>query len=76
MIYSRFGTQLTPVSKEQDASGRISIQVSVEGLTDLRSYAVADLKADEGMPEINRAVAKLPWRTDEAQTQPRKPKFR
>ena len=73
MIYSRFGTQLTPVSKEQNASGRMSIQVSVDGLTDQRSYAVADLKADEGMPEINRTVAKLPWRTEEAQTQPRTP---
>jgi hypothetical protein len=61
MIYSRFGTQLTPVSKRQDASGRISIQVMVEGMSDLRDYAVADLKADEGMPEINLAVTKLPW---------------
>ncbi|MEA2734779.1 MAG: hypothetical protein QOE14_1230, partial [Humisphaera sp.] len=36
MIYSRFGTKLTPISKEQDASGRISIHVAVEGVTDLR----------------------------------------
>jgi hypothetical protein len=61
MIYSRFGTKLTPVSKKQDASGRISIQVAVEGMSDLRNYAVADLKADDGMPEINEAVTKLPW---------------
>ena len=63
MIYSRFGTKLTPISKEQDASGRISIQVAIDGVTDLRHYAVTDLKADDGMPEINAAVAKLPWRT-------------
>jgi hypothetical protein len=61
MIYSRFGTQLTPVSKRQDASGRISIQVMVEGMSDLRDYAVTDLKADDGMPEINQAVTNLPW---------------
>ena len=63
MIYSRFGTKLTPVSKEQDASGRISIQVAVEGMTDLRHYAIADLQADDGMPEINETVAKLPWQS-------------
>ncbi|MEA2735704.1 MAG: hypothetical protein QOE14_2155, partial [Humisphaera sp.] len=33
----------------------------VEGVTDLRHYAIADLKADDGMPEINAIVAKLPW---------------
>ena len=65
MIYSRFGTKLTPISKEQDASGRISIQVAIDGVTDLRHYAIADLKADDGMPEINAAVAKLPWRSGE-----------
>ena len=63
MIYSRFGTKLTPLSKEQDASGRISIQVAIDGVTDLRHYPIADLKADNGMPEINEMVAKLPWGT-------------
>ena len=76
MIYSRFGTKLTPVSKEKDASGRISIQVTAEGGTELRNYAVADLKADDGMPEINDTVAKLPWRTVETKTQRRDKKFR
>ncbi len=68
MIYSRFGTKLTPVSKKQDASGRISIQVAVEGMSDLRNYAITDLKADDGMPEINEAVTKLPWQSSEVKT--------
>jgi hypothetical protein len=76
MIYSRFGTKLTPVSKEQDASGRISIQVTVEGVTDVRSYAITELKADDGMPEINEAVSKLPWRIAETKTQRRDRSFR
>ena len=76
MIYSRFGTELTPVSKEQDASGRISIQVPVEGGTELRDYAIADLKADDGTSEINKAISKLPWRVAELKSQPREQKFR
>ena len=76
MIYRRFGTKLTPVSKEQDASGRISIQVTAEGVTELRNYALTDLKADDGMPEINDAVAKLPWRVVDAKTALRAKKFR
>jgi hypothetical protein len=76
MIYSRFRTVLTPVSKEQDASGRVSVQVTVEGVPGLRSYAVADLVADDGMPEINDAVAKLPWRVVEVKTRPRGSKIR
>ena len=76
MIYSRFGTKLTPVSKEQDANGRVSIQVMAEGATDLRTYALADLQADDGMPEINEVVAKLPWRTVEVKKQPRDRQFR
>jgi hypothetical protein len=71
MIYSRFGTKLTPVSKEQDASGRISIQVTVDGFPELRNYVLADLQADDGMPEINDTVAKLPWRIIETKTQRR-----
>ena len=33
MIYSRFGTKLTLVSKTQDASGKISLQATAEGAT-------------------------------------------
>jgi hypothetical protein len=76
MIYSRFGTQLTPVSKIKDASGRISIQVMVDGNTDQRNYAVTDLKADDGMPEIDDAIAKLPWRVVESKVQRRENKLR
>ena len=65
MIYSRFGTKLTPVSKEQDASGRVSIQVTTDETSGLRNYAVADLTADEGMTEINETVSKLPWKVVE-----------
>jgi hypothetical protein len=76
MIYSRFGTQLTPVSKIKDANGRISIQVMVDGNTDQRNYAVTDLKADDGMPEIDDAIAKLPWRVVESKVQRRENKLR
>lgn len=73
MIYSRFGTKLTPVSKEQDANGRVSIQVTTEETSGLRNYAVADLTADEGMTEINETVSKLPWKVVEASV-PRRPR--
>ena len=76
MIYSRFGTMLTPLSKEQDASGRISIQVTAQGVTEQRNYALTDLKADDGMPEINDAVVKLPWRVVDAKAPPQAKKFR
>ena len=35
MIYSKFGCKLTPISKSQDASGRISVQVTAEGSPDV-----------------------------------------
>ena len=60
MIYSRFGTALTLVSKHENASGQISIQATVDGTTDIHEYTLADLKADDGLTEINAAVAKLP----------------
>jgi len=62
MIYSRFGTKLTPLSKEQDASGRITIQVAVEDADGTRDYALNDLTADDGMPEITDVVTRLPWK--------------
>jgi hypothetical protein len=68
MIYSRFGTILTPVSKERDGGGQMLIHVTVEGGIDTRSYAVKDLMADDGMPEINDTVAKLPWRAAPVRT--------
>ena len=76
MIYSRFGTKLTLVSKTQDASGKISLQATAEGAPDLRSYATTELKADDGMNEINDAIGKLPWRVVESNTRPGHGKFR
>ena len=60
MIFSKFGCKLTLVSKREDASGRTWVQGTAEGSTDIREFAAADLKADEGLGEINRAIAQLP----------------
>ncbi len=60
MIYSKFGTELTLVSRTEDAGGRTSVQATSDGTADVREYPVADLKADDGMSEINDAVARLP----------------
>ena len=60
MIFSKFGSRITPVSKSEDASGRVWVQATAEGSPDIREYAAADLKADEGLGEINRAIAQLP----------------
>ena len=76
MLYSRFGTRLTPISKQKDAGGRISIQATAEGGGDIHHYALADLKADDGMNEINDAVGKLPWRVVETKRQRRDEKLR
>jgi hypothetical protein len=76
MIYSRFGTKLTLVSKEADASGSISLQATTEGMDGIRNYATSELKADDGMNEINDVVAKLPWRVVEKNTQREQRRFR
>jgi len=60
MIYSKFGTALSLVSKTTSASGAVSVQATVEGTADTHEYNPADLKADDGLAEINAAVAKLP----------------
>jgi hypothetical protein len=60
MIYSKFGSKLTPISKSQDASGRLSVQATTEGSTDVRDYQINELKADDGSTEINETVAALP----------------
>jgi hypothetical protein len=62
MIYSRFGTQLTLISKTVSDGGRVSVQATTDGTADTHDYNVVDLKADDGMNEINAAVAKLPFR--------------
>jgi hypothetical protein len=65
MIYSKFGSQLTLISKHQDAEGRLSIQGTAGDTADIREYQVGDLKADDGLSEIDAAVAKLPWKVVE-----------
>jgi hypothetical protein len=72
MIYSKFGTALTLVSKTENASGQISVQATVDGTTDIHEYNPTDLKADDGLPEINAAVAKLPSQLFESKGQRRR----
>ena len=62
MIYSKFESRLTPISKTQDAGGRITIQATADGEADVHEYLVRDLKADDGLAEINAVVDKLPWK--------------
>jgi hypothetical protein len=59
MIYSKFGTALTLVSKT-DIASVVTIQATSVGTADTREYKLADLKADDGVAEINAAIAKLP----------------
>jgi hypothetical protein len=61
MIYSRFGTQLTLLTK-QEGSGRLSIQATAQGTPDIRHYHLGDLTADAGLAEIDAAIATLPWK--------------
>jgi hypothetical protein len=76
MIYSRFGTPLTLVSKIESDGGRVSVQATTDGTADIHDYNVADLKADDGMNEINAAVAKLPLRAVGTNTRRGHGKFR
>jgi hypothetical protein len=76
MIYSRFGTQLTLINKTESEGGRVSVQATADGSADIHDYNVVDLKADDGMNEINAAVAKLPSRVVGTNTQRGHGKFR
>ena len=60
MIYSKFGTTLELVSKIEGAGGRVRVQATVDGTPEVHEYDVKDLKADDGLSEINAAVAALP----------------
>jgi hypothetical protein len=60
MIFSKFGSALNLVSKSEDAAGRVFVQGTADGSPDIREFAAADLKADEGLGEINRVIALLP----------------
>jgi hypothetical protein len=62
MIYSKFQSRLTPISKTQGAAGRLTIQATADDSTDVFEYLVSDLKADDGLAEINALVEKLPWK--------------
>ena len=62
MIYSKFGSPLTLVSKHQVGNGQLSIQTTAGDTQDIRECSVGELKADGGLPEIDAAVAKLPWK--------------
>jgi hypothetical protein len=65
MIYSKFGSKLTLVTKIEGESGKVSVQATTDGTTDPHDYNVSDLKADGGLAEINAAVAKLPLKVFE-----------
>ena len=60
MLYSKFGSRLTLISKSEDANGRITVQATAEGTADVREYQITDLKADDGSTEINETISKLP----------------
>jgi hypothetical protein len=60
VLYSKFGSKLTPISKCEDANGRITIQAQAEGAIDVRDYQIPDLKADDGSTEINDVIQRLP----------------
>jgi hypothetical protein len=65
VLYSKFGSRLTPVSKSQDANGRVIVQAKAEDTPDLREYPITDLKADDGSAEINEIISKLPLKVVE-----------
>lgn len=65
MIYSKFGSPLTLVTKTQSDGGQVSVQATTGNSSDLHDYKLADLKADSGLVEINDAVAKLPMKVFE-----------
>ncbi len=64
MIFSKFGSKLTPISKRQDSGDQILIQAQVEGTPEVREYALTDLKADDGLSEIDQMIAALPWKAE------------
>ena len=60
MIFSKFGSRLDLISKSEGADGRVWVQGKADGSPDIREFAAADLKADEGPGEISRVIALLP----------------
>ena len=62
MIYSKFGSRLTLVSKHQPRSGELSIQARAGDAPEIREYVAGDMKADGGAAEIDQVIASLPWK--------------
>lgn len=60
MIYSRFGSKLTLISKSESGDGQLLVQATCEGMEGVRAYRRGEMTADNGNPEIDAAVAKLP----------------
>jgi hypothetical protein len=60
MIYSRFGTKLTLISKDTDNAGELCVKATCEGMEGERTYRRNEMTADDGNPEIDAAIAKLP----------------
>jgi hypothetical protein len=65
MIYSRFGTPLALVTKTESDAGLVSVQATTGDTTDVHEYKLTDLTADDGLTEINAAVATLPLKVFE-----------
>jgi len=72
MIYSKFGSRLTPISKSENASGQFTIQATADDTTEIREYQTGDLKADDGHVEINEILAKLPLKVVKTRSSPGK----
>ena len=72
MIYSRFGAELTLLSKTESVRGWVSVQATTGGKGAILDYNLGDLKADFGLNEINAAVAKLPLKAFESKSGPRR----
>jgi len=68
MIYSKFGSALTLINKQEDSNGQLLIFATVEAGADIREYRLEDLKADGGSAEIGEMTGNLPWK-------PRPPKL-
>jgi len=60
MLYSKFGSRLTLLSKSEGASERVTVHGTAENNTDVREYQITDLKADGGSAEIDEVIAQLP----------------
>jgi hypothetical protein len=75
MIYSKFGSALTLITKTQSAGGQVSVQATTGGTADLHDYKLVDLRADDGLVEINAAIATLPLKVFENKTGRRRKPF-